>query len=179
MVLPPGCSPKKLVAGIRRIAASYPMPRSTELQFRPPRRRQSGNSLPGKNESDGHRAFDAPALKLRTAEGAEAPYSRTPAVREYGAGLPTHFWGLHPLSLWGDNPQNWGLVIICLIANWHEMPKAGRMGLPMVKKTWPATLCAACVHGCRVLLFLPMAGRFSMRGLPASPWRQQAAETVD
>jgi hypothetical protein len=51
------------------------VPRSTELQFRPPRRRQPGNSLPGENESDGLRAFDAPALKRRTADGAEAPYS--------------------------------------------------------------------------------------------------------
>ena len=116
---PLGCSPKKLVAGIRRVTASYPMPRSTDLQFRPPRSRQLGNSLPGKNERDGHRAFDAPALKHRTAEGAEAPYSGAPAVREYGAVLPTRFWGLHPLPLWGDNPQNWGSVIICLIANWY------------------------------------------------------------
>ena len=72
------------------------MPRSTELQFRPPRRRQPGNSLPGGNESDGLRAFDAPALKRRTAEGAEAPYSGAPAVREYGAVLPTNFLGLYP-----------------------------------------------------------------------------------
>ena len=81
--------------GIRRVAASYPMPGSTELQFRPPRRRQPGNSLPGGNESDGLRAFDAPALKRRTAEGAEAPYSGAPAVPEYGAVLPTNFLGLH------------------------------------------------------------------------------------
>jgi hypothetical protein len=70
------------------------MPRSKELQLLPPLLRQSGNSLPGGNKSYGFRAFDAPALKRRTTEGAEAPYSGAPAVLEYGAVLPTNFLGL-------------------------------------------------------------------------------------
>jgi hypothetical protein len=37
------------------------------------------------------------------AEGAEAPYSRAPAVREYGAVLPTHFLGLHPFKFQMDD----------------------------------------------------------------------------
>jgi hypothetical protein len=32
------------------------------------------------------------------AEGAEAPYSKAPAVLEYGAVLPTNFLGLRPLN---------------------------------------------------------------------------------
>jgi hypothetical protein len=41
-------------------------------------------------------AIDAPALKRRTTDGTEVPYSGAPAVRESGAVLPTNILGLHP-----------------------------------------------------------------------------------
>jgi hypothetical protein len=41
-------------------------------------------------------AIDAPALKRRTTDGTEVPYSGAPAVRESGTVLPTNILGLHP-----------------------------------------------------------------------------------
>ena len=57
--------PRTGLAKPHRIPAPQ-VPRSPELQFRPPRPRHPGNSLPGGNKGAGLRAFDAPALKLRT-----------------------------------------------------------------------------------------------------------------
>jgi hypothetical protein len=58
---------------------------------------------------EGHRFRFLLAMNCQVAavaaEGAEAPYSKAPAVLEYGAVLPTNFWGS---------------VIICLSANWYK-----------------------------------------------------------
>ena len=51
---------------------------------------------------EGHRFRFLLAMNCQIAavaeEGAEAPYSKAPAVLEYGAVLPTNFWGLHSLT---------------------------------------------------------------------------------
>ena len=87
-----GAVPKSWLVKPHRIPAPQ-VPRSKELQLLPPLPRQPGNSLPGGNESDGLRTFDAPALKRRTADGAEAPYSgASGTMRQRAASQQPTFW---------------------------------------------------------------------------------------
>jgi hypothetical protein len=72
------------------IAASYPMPWSTELQLRPPRRRQPGNSLPGGGGRDGLIACPALKRRIRMSEkmaiiGVLPHRTRCPGVRSFSS----------------------------------------------------------------------------------------------
>jgi hypothetical protein len=44
-------------------------------------------------------------VAAEAADGTEVPYSGAPAVREYGAVLPTNFWGLRPSQTRMSVPQ--------------------------------------------------------------------------